>query len=98
MSKYYHATSYDNLGSILNTGLESRNIEKAVYLCKKPEDALKFPYMHGLRDILVIGVDVPESLVTESYDHNEKFFQCKAYMHDGPIPIEQCVDFRRYTW
>lgn len=98
MAKYYHATDYKNLISILGLGLTAENIEKAVFLCKKPEDALKFPYLRGLRDILVIEVDVPESKISESYDHSYEFWQCKAYMHDGPIPIEQFTNLRRYTW
>lgn len=42
------------------------------------------------------GLDVYE--VTESHDHSEGFFQCKAYTHDGDIAVSDRVPVRTYDF
>ena len=39
---YYHATSYENLGSILVDGIKASDIDGVVYMTEKEEDAIKF--------------------------------------------------------
>jgi hypothetical protein len=58
-----------------------------VYLCKDPRDACKFLVARLIYDIEVIEVELDESEVEESYDHNEAFFQCKAFVHKGDIQL-----------
>ena len=41
MKKYYHATAYENLPSILENGIMP-GFEGIVYLCETATDSLKF--------------------------------------------------------
>lgn len=95
---YYHATDYKNLQSILDKGLLNDNLEGIVYLCKEPTDAIKFPYIHGVNDILVIEVDIDEQEVEGTFDHSEVFFRCKAYGYPHPILLDNIVRFIRYQY
>ena len=52
MKYYYHATRMENLHSIMLSGLNP-GVDGLVYMCEKPEDAIKFLAIHGYRDILV---------------------------------------------
>lgn len=82
---FYHATSYENLGSIMSKGIEPRGIEKVVYLCKTPEDAAKFLLIRGIKDIVSFAVELDLEDIEESFDHNISFFKCKAYTYDKKI-------------
>lgn len=93
---YYHATPFSNLDSILENGIH-RSIEGVVYLTTKPGDAAKFVAIRGCGDILVCKVSVDEELVEESFDHNEKFFKCRAFMYSKDILPYEIEDFIRYT-
>lgn len=95
---YYHATDYKNLQSILDKGLLNNNLEGEVYLCRKDTDAIKFPYIRGLRDILVVEVNIDENEVKESFDHSEAFFKCKAYRYPHPISTNHIIRFIRYQY
>lgn len=92
LRKYYHATDYENLLSISDKGILSNNIENKVYLCDKPEYAARFMIFRIISKYVIIPVEVDDSNIEESFDHNEKFFGCKAYMYSGNIPID-CIDF-----
>lgn len=94
--KMYHATSYENLYSILDEGLVTNNIENIVYLCEKPEEAVRFPYIHLVRDIVVFEVEVNKKNVIETFDHSEAFFKCKAFGHKGNIPASKIKNVYRY--
>lgn len=86
MSKLmYHATSQENLDSILSDGIR-RGIDGVVYLCEKPVDAVKFLAIRLIRDIVVFAVRVDEDEMEESFDHNKNFFGCSAYMVSYDIP------------
>lgn len=92
---YYHATPYHNLESILEGGLQA-GWDGFVYLTETPEDATKFVTIRGWDDILVVAVDLEDSLVDESFDHNENFFKCKAYIYPDDIPVHGISDYLRY--
>ena len=64
MKVLYHATNMKNLGSILENGIEARNIEKLVYLAETPQDALKFIALRFYPEMLVIKVKIPKK-----YEH-----------------------------
>ena len=53
--KYYHATGVENSGKILVEGLKA-GIDGGVYLCEKPEDAMKFLYIRGITTIDIYEV------------------------------------------
>lgn len=94
--KMYHATSYDNLISIMDNGIITNNIEGLVYLCEKPEEAVRFPYMHLVRDIVVFEVEVNKKNIVETFDHSETFFKCRAYGHIGNITASKIKNIYRY--
>ena len=95
MSKYYHATDYKNLDSIMNEGLRL-SCDGVVYLCKKPEDCLKFAVVHCVRQILVIEVEIDDKDVVETFDHSEAFFKCRCYGSTKAIPVKNFTNMKVY--
>lgn len=97
MAKYWHATNLDNILEIINKGLlTSKSCDNVIYLCEKEEDAVKFPAIRGIKEILVCEVEVDEGFIHESFDHNEKFFGCKAYFCEKDIPSSNILQYRKW--
>lgn len=92
---YYHATPFENLESIMDQGI-LKGHDGFVYLTIWPDDAAKFVAIRGCRKILVLGVEIEEDLVNESFDHSEAFFKCKAYMYNEDIPANEITEFLKY--
>ena len=93
--KMYHATNIENLSSILEKGI-LRGFDGIVYLAEKPEYAARFLKVRLVKEILVIEVDVPEEKIEEQFDHNEKFFGCKAFGYPEDIPVEMIGDLYKF--
>ena len=89
--KYYHATDIKNMISITLEGIKTE-IDGCVYLTKTKEDAVKFIAIRTNNDIIVFEVELNENNVKESYDHNEKFFKCKAYYYDKDITPDKITN------
>lgn len=90
MYKFYHATPYCNLHSILTNGINTGS-DNLVYMCEQPYDAVKFLAIRGYKDILVIEVKVPKKLentIIETFDHAENLFKCRAFA--STINIDAC--------
>lgn len=93
----YHATRYENLTSILASGLEPRNMERGTYFTNKPEYAAGFLKLHLADDIVVFAVDTddlePERL-QEGVDHNPIFFpdDMEVWLYLGHIEPELLLD------
>lgn len=85
--KYYHAAPKETMIRIVGEGKIKKSWDGAVYLCKEAVDSCKFLVMRGMKEMSVIEVEIEENEVTESYDHSEAFFKCKAYMHNGDIEL-----------
>ena len=92
---YYHATPFENLESIMDQGIR-KGCDGVVYLTEKPEEAVRFLAIRGIRKILVLGVDLEEDMVSESFDHNEAFFKCKAFMYPENILFDYLVSASTY--
>jgi len=92
---YYHATPYENLESIMDQGI-LRGSDGVVYLTERPEDAAKFVAIRGCRKILVLGIEIYEDMVEESFDHSQAFFRCKAYTYSDDIPADEITEFLKY--
>ena len=92
---YYHATPLENLESIMDQGIR-KGYDGVVYLTEKPDEAARFVVIRGCKKILVLGIELEEDLVNESFDHSEVFFRCKAYMYPEDIPADEIVEFMRY--
>jgi hypothetical protein len=87
---FYHATSYINLGKIINQGLKVDKIEGVIYLTDDPKDALKFLYIRGIKDLIVIKLKaskLDKTKLYESFDHDYSFFKCRAYVYEKDIPM-----------
>lgn len=94
----YHATPFNNLVSIMENGIHL-GIDNLVYLCETPQDSAKFVAIRGYRDILVVKVKIPKSLentVIETFDHNSKFFGCRAFGSTTSIPLDRIAGYLRY--
>lgn len=85
---YYHATPFENLGSIFEKGI-CKGYDGVVYLTEKPEEAVRFVAIRGCKKILVIEVRVEEDMVSESFDHSQLFFKCRAYSYPNDISIDE---------
>lgn len=97
MRSLFHATSYNNLLSILKSGINTGT--DGVYMCEKPEDAAKFLIVKGIKDILIIEVKIPKNLevtISESFDHNQNFFKCRAFVSHVPIVPSRFGKMIRY--
>lgn len=95
LKTYYHATPYENLESIMDQGI-LKGCDGVVYLTEKPEEAARFAAIHGFRKILVLGVEMEESLLNESFDHSQIFFMCRAFTYQGNIPADEITEFLKY--
>lgn len=95
MKKFYHATSYDNLWSILINGLKP-GVDKVVYLAETREAALKFICVRCFDLILVIEIELDESKVEESFDHSFQFFKERAFTYPELIPADKLGKMWKY--
>lgn len=95
--KYYHATSFRNLYSILDEGIKP-GCDGMVYLCDNPDGAAKFVAIRGMLDILVLEVNLVEEEVEESFDHSQAFFKERAFIYPrGILPCQIYMEnARRY--
>lgn len=92
---YYHATPFENLNSIMNQGIR-KGCDGVVYLTEKPEEAVRFVAIRGCRKILVLGVDLEDDMVSESFDHSQAFFQCRAFAYPEDILFDYLVSASTY--
>ena len=71
---YYHATDMKNLISVSEKGL-LRGCDGIVYLTEKPEESLRFIFLRGYNNALVLEVELDEKDVVETFDHSYNFFK-----------------------
>lgn len=95
---YYHATPFENLESIFMDQVIRKGCDGVVYLTEKPEDAVKFLMIRGYRKILVLGVDLEEDMVSESFDHSQAFFKCRAFTYPEDISLNCFVNAQTYDF
>lgn len=88
--KFYHATDYENVNSIVDKGLIP-GIDGIIYLADSFENALKFVIFRGYERILVCEIDLDENQVQETFDHSFTFFGCKAYGYNKKIPFYDMI-------
>jgi hypothetical protein len=82
-----HATNRDNFDNILANDLKV-GIDGVVYLADSKENALKFMAFRPYKEVVVFQIDVEQldqDKLRESFDHNEGFFKCKAWMYTDDI-------------
>ena len=101
---YYHATLKENVFSIIKEGLKT-GYDGCTYLCKSEKECLSFfnlpnrflkfipekntwAFLDKI-EIAVIPLELDESTVHESNDHNKAFIKADAYYIDYDIPKEK---------
>lgn len=96
--KFYHATRVENISSILTLGIQSHL--EGVYLCEKPEDALKFLRIRGIKQIAVFEVNIRKNSkkLVESFDHSYAIFKCRAFIYMDNIPLENITNCVMYQF
>lgn len=94
---YYHATAYENLIPIVENGIR-KGCDGLVYLCEKEEDALKFLYVRGIKNVVTFKVNIrkPENIV-ETFDHSEAFFKCRCFGYVGDISASWVKPSKKYV-
>ena len=95
MRYLYHATSYDNLGNILDEGLKLSS-DRVVYLAETPKDAVKFVVLRGYDRILTVKVKVPKKLentIIGTFDHSFSIFKCRAFGSTINIETNRLTDY-----
>lgn len=98
MQYMYHATPMENLYSIMDEGIHP-GTDGVVYMCEKPEDSAKFLAVRMIREILVCKIKIykkDEKLITETFDHSERFFKCRAFGYHGHISPEMIEGYYKY--
>jgi len=80
--KYYHATTEKTMEKIFTDGAIRKSWDGCVYLCTTAVDACKFLILRGIKRMIVVEVELDESEVEESHDHNEHFFH-RSRTHMG---------------
>ena len=95
LKKFYHATKFENLVSILEKGIH-RGADGVVYLADSPKAALKFVCLRGWDPILVAEVELNKAEVEESFDHSFAFFKERAWAYPKDIPASAVKDLQKY--
>ena len=101
--KCYHVTPKKNIFNIMSEGIKT-GPDGCIYLCKNEDDCFKFftinPANKG-KQFAVLTIDLSESEVEESFDHDKKYIDCKAYIYREDIPAnkipQNLVDIPLYT-
>lgn len=92
----WHATDYNNLVSIMDEGIKA-GPDGVVYLCETETDAAKFLAVRGCKHILTLEIKIykkDENKIRETFDHSQRFFNCRAYGYVGDIPGKNIKNYR----
>lgn len=94
--KYYHATSEDNLISILSSGLKV-GPDHRIYLTAHDDEAVRFLLFRGVEKVITFEITVPDmKKLEESFDHSYEFFKCKCFAYPENIGPEYIKPFKKY--
>lgn len=87
MSIYYHATPKARIFNIMKNGLHA-SLDGYVYLCKDEQSCLMFMKMYHPEGgkFAVIPIELNDSDVKISNDHNYEVFPVDAFIYKGNIP------------
>ena len=102
--KLYHATPKETFIDILDNGIRTGR-DGYIYLAESEKLAQAFMLLYGVKNFVVFEVDIPESDVEISDDHNEEYFieatkekTAKCYMTDKDIPRKQIKLINGYKY
>lgn len=90
--KLYHATTQANFNKIVEDGfLRPCGFDRCIFLADNKTSAAMFLALRGEKKIIVFEVDsnvLYEDELTESFDHSQSFFKCRAYMYTDDISLD----------
>jgi RNA:NAD 2'-phosphotransferase (TPT1/KptA family) len=94
--KLYHCTERKNLTNIMNEGIK-KGYDGVVYLADSANNSAKFLVVRGIKieNLIAFEIDTKKLNAKKlgfSYDHNENFFGCKAYMYADDIKISKLLN------
>lgn len=89
MAVYYHATQKENVFSIMHNGIKA-GMDGYTYLCKDENACLEFMELYHPEGGLfaVIPIELNDSEVEISHDHNCTLLPVDAFVYKGDIPSE----------
>ena len=91
MKTFYHATTKENLDSILESGLKAGNM-CCVFMTENEEDAVKFLALRFIPEVVTIKIELDDEdmeKVQETFDHSQSFFKCRAFGYFGDISVDK---------
>lgn len=92
----YHASSEDNMNSIMEKGILANPHYGEVYVCPSLDDIKVFASFYRVpHDSLVFKIDTKKLdmiRMRESIDHNRKILKADAYVYFKSIPPEAIVE------
>lgn len=97
MKTFYHATSFDNLDSILENGLKSYG--DCVYMTENEVDSVKFLAIRLIPKIVTLKIRIKEkdmNNVHETFDHSQRYFGCRAFGYYGDIEVDRITVSKVY--
>ena len=89
--KFYHATPWENLNSILEKGIQP-DCFGTIFLADGMVEASSFLLIRGISPLAVFEIELDEDEVEESFDHNSNFFKCKAWTYEGEITVDKLLN------
>ena len=98
--KLYHATTQESSNKIIKDwAIKPQGFDKCIFLADNKTSAAMFLAIRGEKEIVVFEVDeskLDNSKLERSFDHNEKFFRCKAYMYTDMISLDDVDELYQY--
>ncbi len=99
MKTFYHATSKENLTSILKNGLKAGH-DGCVFMTEKEDEAVRFLAVRLIPEIVTFKIKVYKKdydKVQETFDHSQTFFKCRAFGYFGDIRVENIEASKIYN-
>lgn len=90
MKTFYHATSKENLVDILENGLKA-GYDGCVYMAEKEDEAVRFLAVRLVPEIVTFKIRIHKKdydKIQETFDHNQRFFKCRAFGYFGNIEVK----------
>lgn len=98
--KLYHATTIMNFDRIvIDDCMKPQGFDKCIFFADNKTSAAMFLAVRGEKEIIVLEVDadkLDQSKIEESFDHNEAFFKCKAYMYKDQIALDDVDNIYKF--
>lgn len=98
MKTFYHATTPENIPSILENGLLAGSMG-CIFMTEREDEAVRFLAIRFIPKIITLKIELDEEdmeKVHETFDHSPTFFQCRAFGYFGNISKEKIEPSKVY--